>query len=138
VTNGNKSVFDKEKDVNLEPMALAGRTALQPNGAGPEGLMAVTGATSRSSRTPRTRSRFGRIAQIAAVIAVALMLFGMMASSADARRSQAVSGVNSAVGLCFGGGGNPYIYEAPDYFYFRCDWEDGTNVEIEFGWSIND
>jgi hypothetical protein len=77
--------------------------------------------------------RFGRIGRLAAVGAAALLLAGVVATSAEARpRSAAVSQVNGAIGLCFWVGGDPYVYEFPGSFSFGCLFEDGRADWYDF------
>jgi hypothetical protein len=104
-------------------LANAGSVAEDP-GVAPARVDAMPAATS-----VWTRRRLGRIA---AVGAVALVLAGAVAAPAEARRSDAVTAANLAVGMCFSNGGDPNAYETGGAIYVTCTWEDGSVTTLYF------
>jgi hypothetical protein len=65
--------------------------------------------------------------------AVALVLAGTVVSPAEAmRRRDSVDLANSAIGMCFSGGGDPNSYEYGSTIFESCTYEDGSVVTVDF------
>lgn len=91
-----------------------------------KGVNVVTNLTAPTRR---------RVAQIAAVGAVALVLAGAVSSPAEAmRRRDASVMANSAIGMCFDGGGDPNSYEYGGTIYVSCTYENGDVVTVDFSY----
>jgi hypothetical protein len=72
------------------------------------------------------------IGRIAAVSAVALVLAGAATPAAARERSDAVWSVNHGMGVCFEGGGDPYVFEWNNAFIMTCYLENGEKFTSRY------
>lgn len=79
------------------------------------------------------------VGRLAAVGAIALILAGSAVVPAAARdRSDVVWSVNYAIGVCVGGGGDPFVTEHGNEFILFCVFEDGNQFTSEWTYEDDD